>query len=176
MSKDLVLLGKVAKPHGLKGELRVYAAPDSPLLLEEANRIYLKKTQMNPRPFRLLDMRSTGKGFLFSLEGMDGRDQAETWRGAEVLAREKDVLKGRKPSPLLLPLGCGVYAEEAGYLGVLEDAWSTGAGVVWSIVNKAGREILFPAEARFIKEIDRENSRIEINPPPGLLEIYTGAG
>jgi 16S rRNA processing protein RimM len=66
-----------------------------------------------------------------------------------------------------------VYAEETGYVGVLEDAWSTGAGVVWSIVNKAGKEILFPAQDRFIKEIDRKNSRIEINPPPGLLEIYT---
>jgi 16S rRNA processing protein RimM len=173
MSKNLVLLGKVAKPHGLKGELRVYAGPGSPLLLEGVDRIYLEKAQMNPRPFRLLDLRSTGKGFLLTLEGMEGRDQAEKWRGAEVLAREKDVLKEREISPLLLLVGCGVYAEEVGYLGVLEDAWSTGAGVVWSIVNKTGREILFPAEDRFIKEIDRENSRIEINPPPGLLEIYT---
>ncbi|MFP4167382.1 MAG: ribosome maturation factor RimM [Desulfonatronovibrionaceae bacterium] len=173
MAKDLVHLGKVAKPHGLKGELRVYAAPGSPVLLEGVDRVYLQGSKMNPRPFRLLSLRPSPKGLIFALEGITGRDQAEKWREADVLAREKDVDPGRDDCGLLVLTGYRIYAQDEGYLGELSRAWETGAGVVWSIISEDGSEILFPARPRFIKHIDRRNFCIEIVPPPGLLEIYS---
>lgn len=173
MAKNLVHLGKVNKPHGLKGELRVYVAPGSPFLLEGTDRIYLGLAGMNPRPFRLLSVRAGGRAQLFALEGISGRDQAEKWRGADVLAREKDVC-GDEGQDMLALIGWRVYADDNLYLGRLNDIFFSGAGAVWSIVDEQGREILFPAEPRFINSIDTRGAVVNVSPPPGLLEIYGG--
>lgn len=172
MAKNLVHLGKVSKPHGLKGELRVYVAPGSPFLLEDTERIYLGLAGMNPRPFRLLSVRAGGRAQLFALEGISGRDQAEKWRGADVLAREKDVCPDDSFVDLEL-IGCPVFLDNESYIGMIDNVWDSGAGMIWSIVDERGREVLFPAEKQFIKSIVGDPCRVHISPPPGLIELYS---
>ncbi len=171
MAKDLVRIGKVIKPHGLKGELRVHVPPDSPFLVQRFERVYMEMAKMNPRPFAVDGCRSGSKGLILALDGLSGRDEAEKWRGAQVLVREKDLV-AKVPDSFLTLLGYAVYEDDGGYVGVLENAWNSGGGIIWTIFDNGENEILFPAEPQFVTRVDQANKRIYIDPPPGLLGLY----
>ncbi|NLY41532.1 MAG: hypothetical protein GX055_07950, partial [Desulfovibrionales bacterium] len=87
----LVELGRVGKPHGLKGELCIDMFADSPLIFADLQRIYLRQEGKKPRPCAVLAAREHQGRALVLVDRCQGRDQAEAWRGAVVLARERDL-------------------------------------------------------------------------------------
>ena len=74
---ELVPLGRVLKPHGLKGEFCVEIYADSPFILEGLNRLYLQLPGKKPRATALLSWRVHQGRALLLVERSTGRDQAE---------------------------------------------------------------------------------------------------
>ena len=112
-AKDLLTCGKVVKPHGLKGEICIIWYADSPLLLQESEKIYLRMPGKRPRAFRLQDLREHRKRLLIQLEQINGRDEAEKWRGAEILCDAGDLPREDDSEVYLYEiLGCRVYLED----------------------------------------------------------------
>ncbi|EFI34003.1 16S rRNA processing protein RimM [Desulfonatronospira thiodismutans ASO3-1] len=174
-AKDLLTCGKVVKPHGLKGEICIIWYADSPLLLKKAEKIYLRMPGKRPRAFTPESSREHGSRLLLQLEQITGRDQAEKWRGAEILADSKDLPRDDDNEIYLHELlGCSVFLDSGEYLGVLQGFVPRKNGEVWEIVDEKGREILFPAEDEFIVHLDPEAKKAVISPPGGLLELYLG--
>lgn len=174
-AKDLLTCGKVVKPHGLKGELCIIWYADSPLLLQESDKIYLRMPGKRPRAFQPEALREHRKRLLLQLEQITGRDQAEKWRGAEILADARDLPRADEDEVYLHELpGCRVYLESGEYLGMLQGFVPRKSGEVWQIVDEKGREILFPAEDEFIVHLDPGEKKAVIAPPEGLLELYLG--
>jgi len=174
-AKDLLTCGKVVKPHGLKGELCIIWYADSPLLLQEFTRIYLRVSGKRPRAFHPEALREHRKRLLLQLEQITGRDQAEKWRGAEILVDARDLPREDEEEVYLHELlGCRVYLESGAYLGMLQGFVPRKNGEVWQIVDEKGREILFPAEDNFIVHLDPEGKKAVVSPPEGLLELYLG--
>jgi 16S rRNA processing protein RimM len=172
-SKNLVSCGKVLKPHGLKGELCIALYADSPFFLDSLGRLYLQKEGQKPRPFRLLSWRPHQNKVLVFFENIIGRDQAEEWRGAEVLVREKDLPPKDEGEVYLYELlDCRVYLPDGGFLGVLKDVQVHSGSEVWVIITDNEEEVLFPANEEFVEDVDLTQKRIVINPPEGLLDIY----
>jgi 16S rRNA processing protein RimM len=107
---------------------------------------------------------------LLSLEGTTDRNAAEALVGARVLV-----------APTLLPPlaenefyyheieGFEVATTDGRVLGQVAETFATGANDVW-VVKGAGREYLIPAIADVVREINREQRRIVIEPMPGLLD------
>ena len=80
---ELVPLGAVTRPHGVRGELRVHRFnPDSPLLLEQST-VWLRGED-GAREVRVLSSRPHKELVLLTLEGVVGREAAEALRGREV--------------------------------------------------------------------------------------------
>lgn len=78
-----VALGAIARPHGVRGEVRVYRYnPESRLLLEQP-RVWLGG-EAEPRPVRVLGARAHGEMVLLTLQGVGDRDAADALRGVEV--------------------------------------------------------------------------------------------
>lgn len=82
---ELVALGVVARPHGVRGELRVHPFnPESDLLFEQ-ERFFVRTRDGATREATVVSMREGPGGVvLLSLEGVTGRDAAEGLRGAEL--------------------------------------------------------------------------------------------
>jgi 16S rRNA processing protein RimM len=79
----LITLGAIARPHGVRGELRVHRFnPDSTLLLE-LDDVWLRRDG-EARRMRIERARAHGPAVLMELEGIRGREAAEALRGAEV--------------------------------------------------------------------------------------------
>ncbi|GAB1410256.1 ribosome maturation factor RimM [Desulfovibrionales bacterium] len=172
----LVELGRVEKPHGLKGELCITLFADSPLIFADLTRIYLRQEGKKPRACAVLAAREHQGRALVFVDRCQGRDQAEFWRGALVLARERD-LPPVESDPFCLDdlLGLAVRHVTGADLGTLEDIQDIAGQVIWCIHDEKGCEILLPAVDEFIVDIDVDAGVIVVDPPEGLVELYQHA-
>lgn len=169
----LVELGRVLKPHGLKGELCIELYADSPFIFDGLTRLYLQLPGKKPRPCVLHEWRPHQERALILVDKCQGRDQAEAWRGAEVLARERD-LPARDEGEIASEDLLGLSVERVGgeMVGVLEDIRVLAGQEIWFIRDDADNEILIPAVEEIVLEIDLDRERIVIDPPEGLIELY----
>lgn len=163
----LIRLGKVAGVHGLQGALKVgnAAAPEIFLAVGEV--------EIGGARFRVAGATPKKRQVLLRLHGVDTRERAELLIGQEV--------KGE--CQRLPPLPEGEYywfqlqglsvrhAEDDSHLGELTQIIPTPAHDVY-VVEKDGREVLFPALEEVIVHIDLDEGVIKVLPPPGLLETY----
>lgn len=81
--ETLVRLGVVARPHGVRGELRVHRYNPDSTLLEQVEELWLFEAT-GPRAVAVEGVRRHGAFTLFWLAGVVGREAADALRGTEV--------------------------------------------------------------------------------------------
>ncbi|MFW6323781.1 MAG: ribosome maturation factor RimM [Desulfovibrionales bacterium] len=174
MSKTrLVTLGRVVRPHGLKGEFRIESYADSPFVFEGLHRIFLQKTGKRPGRFGIESWRIGPKGVLLKLEGIFGPEEIENWRGSMVQARYADLPMADSDAIYYEDLiGRQVFLPGGRFLGTIESVRDNAGQEVWTIRHSQGGEILFPASEQFVVRCEKEDADVVIDPPPGLLDIY----
>jgi 16S rRNA processing protein RimM len=169
----LVELGRVQKPHGLRGELCIELYADSPFIFEGLRRVYLQLPGKKPRPCVLEGWRAHQGRALIQVDRSQGRDQAEAWRGADVLARERDLPPVDedeiRPEDLI---GLPVRHIDGSAIGLLADIQDVAGQEIWFIHDEADNEILLPAVDEFVRDIDLDAGVIVVDPPDGLLDLY----
>ena len=62
-----------------------------------------------------------------------------------------------------------VYSDKTEYLGKIEDVFPTGSNDVYVVKDNLGKQILIPAIADVVKEVDLKNKKMTINLIPGLI-------
>lgn len=170
---ELILVAGIAKPHGIRGELRMVSHADSPLVFQDIQRLHLTLPGKRPRPFEIEGLRPHGRFLLVKLAGLDNPEDAGLWRGAEVLVEAGDLPDPDPDEVFLHEIeGCRVVLEDGTPVGVLEGFLDTPEQETWSIRAPGGQEVLFPANEETVAEVDLDDRLITISPPPGLLEIY----
>jgi 16S rRNA processing protein RimM len=175
MKKDtrsrFLVLGRVRKPHGLKGELSITSYADSPLIFNVLKRVFLQRDNTPPKEFEIFKVREHGKFVLLRLKDLRDRDEAEKWRGAKILALREEVPKEEDEVFFEDIIGCKVYLPDGTYVGIVKDV-KRYPQEIWEIEDIDENEILFPAIEEFVIKLDVDNEKIIIDPPAGLLEIY----
>lgn len=167
---DMVLVGRIVRPHGIRGE--VVVAPETDFVEERF------------RPGARLWIRSAGGGEQLTIGA------ARLRQGRPIVAfagrsRIEDVERFvgqelRVPESALRPLEPGLYYRHQ-LVGCLVEAPSGPVGTVRRVdggraggllvVDGALGEILIPLAADICVEIDLTGRRIRVSPPPGLLEL-----
>jgi 16S rRNA processing protein RimM len=171
-AEEMVTVGVVAKPHGVKGELAVISHAGSPGIFAGLETVWLKPPSGRPRRFGLRACRPHKDRVLLVLAGVTDRDEAEKWRRAEVLAKRDDLPPPQEDEVFLFELqGWAVALDDGTDLGTITDVMVWPAEV-WTITTPQGREVLFPVAEEFVTGVDAEAGRVRISPPPGLLELY----
>jgi 16S rRNA processing protein RimM len=111
-----------------------------------------------------------GSVLLVALDGVAGRDAAESLRGAHVLVPAGDL-----PPPEAGEfywhevVGFAVDTPSGEHLGTITGTLSTGLHDVWT-VRHGEREYLIPVIGDVVRAIDRHARRVVVEPLPGLLE------
>ena len=189
MEENWLEIGTIVAPQGLEGELRVLSVSDFPERFQKRGIRGIQETQGGEiREITLLRGRELpGKNvYVIKLEGVENREQAEALRGYKLWANklEKPRLKADEYHVSEL-VNLEVYHHLTGEkIGVVVDILWAGNDIlaVQLEANLASVKKKSPSsdsEARalvpFVKEIvplvDLKAARIEIAPPPGLLEI-----
>ena len=184
----LVAVARVAKAHGIRGELCMDIHADSPLLFVAGGTLFLvlpaaatgrdsgrppRPGAGRPRPYVVAMVRENNGRLIVALEGVADRNAAEALRGAEVLISEADLPPPDEGEEYLHRLlGAQVRLADESVVGVFEAILDTPGQLTWVIRAGNGREVLFPAVPEFILGLDADAGLIHIDPPPGLLELY----
>jgi 16S rRNA processing protein RimM len=160
--------------HGTRGELRVAVLGDGPANLLRVRSLVLVGPDGVPDP-RVREVESAAAGrpgeVRMKLRGVEDRD------AAQALARSRLAARAEQLEPLsegefywFQLVGCTVEAHDGRALGKVRALWETGAHDVLVVEDETGRELLLPAAAALLREVDVERGRIVIEVPEGLLD------
>ena len=168
MPKDLIAVGSIGAPRGVKGEVRIKSFtehPDDiatygPLSDESGNRHFT--------------IRITGhaKGMITAkISGIDTRDQADEIKGT-VLYLEKDKLPEPKDDEFyhLDLIGLEAVDDQEGTLGHISAVENFGAGDVLELSGGPHGTLMVPFTQAVVPVVDIANKRVVIQLPDGLLE------
>jgi 16S rRNA processing protein RimM len=157
-------IGKVTRPHGIAGELKVQLAPEYAGALDGVKRIYLDDDQ----PYRLRSYRYHQGAALIKLDGLETRNEAEALRGARIFVHIKDLPPlpvGQFYSHELI--GLRVLRESGELLGELTEVLATGSNDVY-VVQTGASELLLPALDSVVRALDVRARTMTVIVPDGL--------
>jgi 16S rRNA processing protein RimM len=166
-----VRVGRVVKPHGIKGELKILPHGEA-----EDFRFYrevlLGGEAAGPgRLYRVESFRPQGRMALLQLTGVGDRSAAELLAGQEVwVAREFLAALAADEFYWHEMIGLQVVTESGRNLGRVTALFATGAHDVL-VVRGSGREYFIPARREFMLAVDSEAGLLTIAEVPGLLDL-----
>ena len=165
---NTILIAKVARPFGIRGELKLVLYTDFPEeRFEKGSLIYFNKNGEFV-PYKVLSFREDPKGAYITLVGVTTMNDAETLRDLEIYKDEEDILPledGYYYRDIIgLKVRCG--GEEVGVVKNMEDG--VAANLV-RVLKNDGKEKLVPFQEPFILLVDLERGFIEIAQMEGLL-------
>jgi 16S rRNA processing protein RimM len=171
---ELIIVGRVRKAHGIRGDLVVEAMTDEPDAIFASGRRVMAGTAAGDPARNALELHITSVtpfkgGFILHFAEIAGRDAAETWRDRFLLV----------PAAELQPLGDDeVYVHDlqgmrvrlanGEELGVVDCTYDLPQGLTLDVKREKG-SVLIPYD-RIVTAVDRAQRVITIDPPVGLLD------
>ncbi len=165
MSIEFLAIGRVQRPHGVRGELLLETLTDFPEHLAEVETVYLGDEAV---PYALEHVRFHRRQLLIQIADCADRDRADTYRGQLVQIR---VEQAAPPPPgayyFHQVIGLSVITETGEALGTVVEIIETGANDVYVVRGETG-EILLPAIKSVILTIDLETKLMTVHLLEGL--------
>jgi 16S rRNA processing protein RimM len=158
-------VGRVVRPFGVHGELKVEILTDYPEQLARLRTVYLGAAGT---PWTIESVRLHKGAALFKLDGCNDRTAAEALRGALVQITSEDAVPLEEDEYYEHQIvGMGVFEQDGTFLGKVTEVISTGANDVYVVVGPEG-ELLLPVIKSVILEIDLETDRMIVHLLEGL--------
>ena len=157
---DLYLTGRILKPKGLKGELKVQLISDFPESFVKRREYHVGKTA-DEAVLMHVQSAKIRQGFAYMmLEGISSREEAEAVAGHQVFVTADALapIQGDRAYIHEL-LGLKVYGKDGEQIGVVSDLLHMPAHDVYEI-DTGERKVLVPAVDEFVEEIDIRKGRM----------------
>ena len=172
MSEELVLIARVRKAHGLKGEVEIEPFVWDETRFEKLRRIYVRARDGSISEQTVQAVHYVHKGIHLTLKDFPDRTAAERLRGAEIL-----IPVSERPK---LPEGRAYYDEVIG-LNVVDDETGEVLGRVRNILDLPasdvyvldlnGKEHLLTNAGEEIRSLDLKKKELRVK----LLEPYSAS-
>lgn len=171
-AERFVSVGRVLKPHGVRGEVKVEPMTDNPARFKQLERVYCLKPNGERVSLHIEASRAAGtETVLVKFREYATPETVDALRNSLI-----QVPRSEAPP---LPKGKVYYADVIGMI-VRNQATQATIGTVDAIVSAGndlleiktpeGRELMIPWVDAFVARIDAEAREIWITPVPGLLE------
>ncbi|MGE5851359.1 MAG: ribosome maturation factor RimM [Candidatus Methylomirabilota bacterium] len=168
-----MILGRVVKAHGLRGEVKVALVAESWEPFRSLGRCWLGPPAAPLQPFRLERERGRGRAVVLKLGGVDTPEAA-----AGLVGHEVAIPRAEAPP---LPEGTYYHSDVLGlqvwegdqHLGCVREILETPAHDVYLIQGPTG-EWMLPATRAHIRRIDLAGRRIELEPWADLVAQTSG--
>ena len=176
MTDDLLLVGRVARAHGNRGQ--VIVNPDTDFAGErfKAGNVLLVGPVASAQRREIRDVRFHQGRPVIGLSGVETMDQAETLAGAELWM----------PADALAPLPEGTYYRHDLVGCEVTDTSGAAIGRVdrvegtlersYLVVNGARGDVMIPMVAQICVNVDTASKHIMVALPDGLIEVNATSG
>ena len=155
MQGELVRIGTLTRPHGVRGELAAQPEGEALAALHPGDSVVVRLRGGRERSLGITGLRPDRDRWLVKLEGIADRTAAEDYRAAELLVAYEQLPELDADEFYQADLiGMRVVDVDGAELGTLEAIIETGAHDVYQVVDERGIETLIPAVKAFIEATD----------------------
>lgn len=160
-SPQLVELGSVGAPFGVRGWIKVRSYTDPPERVFEKRRLRLVQ-RGGSETYQIESTGRSGGHLTAKLQGVDDRDQAKALTGASIVV-PRDELPCRAPGDFYQTdlIGCEVVNRSGERLGVVRYFVETPAHTM--MVVQGQKEIWVPAVPQHLQRVDLKARCIVVN-------------
>lgn len=169
--EEVYKIGKLGKPHGVKGEINllfdddVFDRVDAQYLILDIDEILV--------PFFMEEYRfRSDSTALVKFQDIDTEDRARDLTGCEVYFPYK--LSDNDPTNISWNQIIGFQLIDLhinNVVGTIQSVDNSTINILFEVKTENGKEILIPASEELIEEVDIENRQIKINLPEGILDL-----
>lgn len=166
----MFIVGKVLKPKGLNGEVKVEIITSFPEHFETLKTVFWQKdSRWIPLSIRKVSL-SRGFAFLQFAE-IATIEQAERLRNAYLYIEEADLQPLAEDEFYVHDLlGMRVFDEENREIGEIVDVESHTSNDIYIVQSKQGARFMIPAIKDVVKQVDPRNKTMHIHVIEGLLD------
>ena len=166
---DLLLIGEIVAPFGMRGQVKVRSYTDHIDHLRRRIRFVYLSPEWQQVPLKHVVEHKPGM-LVVTLSGVTKREQAEELRGTEVAIREEEAAPLDEDEYFIHQLyGLTVVNEAGDTLGTVREVMETGANEVLVVQREGQADALIPMIRDVVQELDVPNNRIVIRLLEGLL-------
>jgi 16S rRNA processing protein RimM len=178
---DCASVGRVRRPHGVRGELVVESLTDEPdAILAPGRRVfqgthegglYLDPRTKQPRALTVTGLRPFKDGFLVTFDLIGDRTEAEKWNGRHLMVPVEELSEPDEGEVFAHELVGMRLIDDAteGALGEVVEFYELPQGLLLEMRTPKGL-VSVPFVEEFVLDVDRESRTIRVALPDGLLE------
>lgn len=168
---DVYKIGKLGKPHGVKGEITfaitddVFDRVDAEYLVLDINGILV--------PFYMEEYRfKNDENVLVKFEDIDTQEQARNYTGCDVYFPRHLSDSDEEHMTWAEIIGFHLVDAPTGkVIGTLESVDNSTANLLFEVNTPEGKELLIPANEDLLEEVNAEKKEIRMAIPEGLLDL-----
>ncbi|KAA3661262.1 MAG: 16S rRNA processing protein RimM [Calditrichaeota bacterium] len=168
--EEWITVGRIVKPHGIGGVVKVLPTTDDPSRFRLLKTIALRNS-LNQKVSSLTieNMNFQQNNLIIKFVEINDRNTAETFRDSELIIERDQCLPLENGAHYIFELvGMDVVNESGDHLGKIKDVLQYPAHDIYTM-QYHGTDIMIPAVSEFIRSIDIDAGQVIINPVPGLL-------
>jgi 16S rRNA processing protein RimM len=164
---DLLEVGEIVNTRGLQGCMKVRSCLETAGIFNKIQSLYVEDASGDKKPFSIRKIDRSGIMFFVQMEKISDVETARGFIGRKVFL-PKAMLETLPDGEYYCHdvIGVDVYTEEGEHIGKIESIFPTGSNDVY--VCKGKREILIPAIAAVIKEINVQKKIMIVKLMEGL--------
>ena len=170
--EECFYLGKIAKKFSFKGEVLLYLDTDEPELYENMESVFVEFNK-NLVPFFIKNSSLHKNDFLrVQFEDVDNEEEADSIMNCEVYL-PLSMLPKLTGNQFYYHevIGFEIEDQRIGVFGKIVSINDSSAQPLFEVIN-GNVEILVPMIDQFLVKIDRENKKVIMDLPEGLVEMY----
>ena len=168
---DTVVVGRIGRPHGVRGEVTVEVRTDDPDLRFAPGAV-LRTEPADRGPLTVAGHHWNGQVLLLLIDGVDSREAAEELRNTELHVPLADLPALEDPDVYYDHQLVGLTARlpDGTELGTVGAVRHEGADLL--VVRRVeGGELLVPFVTAIVPTVDVPGGVVVVDPPEGLLDL-----
>jgi 16S rRNA processing protein RimM len=179
---DCAAVGRIRRPHGVRGELAFEALTDEPDAIFAPGRrvfqgtpegaLWLDPLTRQPRALEVKALRPVKDGYLLTVVEIADRTEAEKWNGRCLMVPVEELAEPEDGEVFAHELvGMQLVDAESGTpIGEVVEFYELPQGLLLEFRTPGGTASL-PFVEEFVEDVDREGRVIRVRLPDGLLEV-----
>jgi len=173
MTKQFYDVGKIANTHGIKGELKVFSVTDFPEeRYRKGSKLYLVHSTLDePLAVTIESVRPQKNTYIVKFKEFDNINQVEKYKGGFLKVSAEDRIELEEDEFYYDDIiGCEVWSDEEGKLGIVKEILQTGANDVWVVKRDQGKDLLLPYIDECVLEVNIAEKKVKVHVLEGLIE------
>ncbi|MDT4989241.1 MAG: rRNA processing protein RimM [Micromonosporaceae bacterium] len=174
----LLVVGRIARPHGVRGEINVDVRTDDPaarfapgsVLTTDPGR---RAAPDVPATLTIATVRPHRDKLLIVFEGIHDRDAADRLRGVLLCVDSRDVADSDDPDEFNdhQLIGLAAVGADGDPLGEVTGVEHAPASDLLVLRRPDGRSALVPFVRAIVADVDLAAGRVVVTPPDGLFDL-----